>query len=89
MKTHKDLKVYKESIQLVIDIYDLTKDFPSDERFVLSSQLRRASISVPSNISEGATRNSSREFLRFLNISVSSLSEVETQIEIAKKTGIL
>ena len=83
MKTHKDLTVYQESINLVEMIYKITYSFPKHELFNLTSQLRRASVSIPSNISEGATRKSKKEFQRFLYISLGSLSEAETQLEIA------
>ncbi len=83
MKSHKDLTVYKTSIDLVVAVYNLTKNFPVEERFGLTSQLRRAAVSIPSNIAEGAARNSKKEFIRFLYISLGSLAEVETQMEIA------
>jgi four helix bundle protein len=83
MKSHKDLTVYKTSIDLVAAVYNLTKNFPVEERFGLTSQLRRAAVSIPSNIAEGAARNSKKEFIRFLYISLGSLAEVETQMEIA------
>ncbi|MET7028781.1 four helix bundle protein [Sediminicola luteus] len=85
VKSHKDLKVWKESMELVIIIYAATKEFPKDELYGLTSQIRRASISIPSNIAEGAGRNGSKEFIRFLYIALGSLSELETQIEIALK----
>jgi len=81
--THKDLKVYQLSLEFVTMIYTITKDFPKLEEYGLISQLRRAAVSIPSNISEGSSRNSTKEFIRFLNIASGSLSEVETQIEIA------
>ena len=83
MKSHKDLTVYKTSIDLVAAVYNLTKNFPVEERFGLTSQLRRAAVSIPSNIAEGAARNSKKEFIRFLYISLGSLAELETQMEIA------
>lgn len=83
VKSHKDLKVWKESMELVILIYAATKEFPKDELYGLTSQIRRASISIPSNIAEGAGRKGSKEFIRFLYIALGSLSELETQIEIA------
>ena len=80
MKTHKDLEVWKNSIDLVVLIYSLTSTFPKEELFCLSSQIRRAAVSVPSNISEGAARNQKKEFIRFLQISMGSLAEVDTQL---------
>jgi len=89
MKTHKDLDVWKESTDMVINIYLLSRKFPKEELFCLTQQLRRAAISIPSNISEGAARNQKREFIRFLRISIGSLSEVETQLLIAEKLGYI
>lgn len=87
MKTHKDLDVWKGSIELALEVYRLTKMFPGDELWCLARQLRKAAISVPSNISEGAARNQKREFIRFLKISAGSLAEIETQVIIAGKLG--
>jgi four helix bundle protein len=85
MKTHKDLDVWKISIELVKDIYQMTRSFPSDERYGITTQLRRASVSVLSNISEGAARGSTQEFIRFLYIALGSLSEIETLLIISEK----
>lgn len=85
--THRDLEVYKIALLSVKDIYTLSAKFPSEEKFGLTSQIRRAIVSVPSNIAEGATRNSTKEFIQFLYIALGSLSEVETQLEIAKLLG--
>jgi len=87
IKTHKDLDVWKLSIQLVKDIYQLSSKFPSDEKFGLVAQIRRAVVSIPSNISEGAARNSDKDYIRFLYISLGSLSEIETQLIIAEELG--
>lgn len=76
---HKDLEVWKKSMDLVEDVYALSKFFPNDEKFGLTNQIRRASVSVPSNISEGAARKSDKEFIQFLYIALGSLSELETQ----------
>ena len=76
MKTHKDLLVWKRSIEFVTSIYKLTKDFPEEERYGLSSQLRRAAVSVSSNIAEGAARGSKKEFIRFLFVSRASAVEI-------------
>jgi four helix bundle protein len=83
MKTHKDLDVWKASIDMVTKIYQVTRNFPKEEIYGLTNQMRRAAVSVPSNIAEGAGRNSSKEFLQFLYFSTGSLSELETQIIIA------
>jgi four helix bundle protein len=86
---HKKLKVWGKSIELVKEIYQLTITFPSHEKFGLISQLRRASVSVASNISEGASRKSKNERTRFYEISRSSLVEIDTQIEISIMLGYL
>lgn len=84
VKTHKDLDVWKNPIELVKDIYELTKVYPQSELYGLSSQMRRAAVSVPSNIAEGAARHSTKEFIQFLYVTQGSLSEVETQIIVSK-----
>ena len=89
MKSHNDLKVYQEAMDLVIEIYSITNNFPDSERFGLISQIRRCSISIPSNIAEGAARESKKEFKRFLYISLGSASELETQIEISKRLNFI
>lgn len=84
---HKDLDAWKEAITLVEAVYSATSSFPQAELFGLTSQLRRASVSVPSNISEGAARNTAREFSHFLGITLGSLAELETQLIIADRLG--
>jgi len=79
----RDLKVWQSGIALVKIIYIETKRFPEEEKYSLTSQIRRAAISVPSNIAEGFKRNSNADFRRFLNFALGSLAEVETQIVIA------
>ena len=79
----RDLEVWKESVALARDIYRLTSSFPADERFGLASQLRRAAVSVPSNIAEGSVRRSRRQFRHYVEIALGSLAEIETQLEIA------
>ena len=89
MKTHKDLNVWQESIAFVTLIYEKTKSFPKDELFSLTSQIRRCAISIPSNIAEGAARESNKEFIRFLFISQGSISELDTQLLIANNLKFL
>ncbi len=86
---HKDLNAWKESINLVKKVYTLTAEFPQTEQFGLISQIRRAAVSIPSNIAEGCGRNSDKELIHFCRIAMGSLSEVETQIFIAKELGYL
>jgi len=89
MKTHKDLNVWQESIKLVTLIYEKTRLFPKDELYALSSQIKRSAISIPSNISEGAVRESNKDYLRFLFIAQGSISELDTQLIIAKNLNFL
>lgn len=86
---HKKLNVYKKSVKLVSDVYSRTKNFPNEEKFGLVSQMRRSSISIPSNIAEGASRKSSIERKRFYEIARSSLVELDTQIELSVELGFL
>ncbi|MGI9102836.1 MAG: four helix bundle protein [Terriglobales bacterium] len=87
MQGHRDLTVWQQAMALVTLVYRVTKTFPKDEQYGLTSQLRRAAVSVPSNIAEGYGRNSRTDFRRFLGQSMGSLLEVETQIEIASVLG--
>ena len=87
VRTHKDLNVWKEGISLAEHIYLLTEAFPKEEIYGLVSQMRRAAVSVPSNIAEGAARNSHKEFIQFLYISLGSLAELETQLLLSKRFG--
>jgi four helix bundle protein len=89
MKTHKDLDVWRDSISLVTDIYSITKDFPKEEIYGITSQIRRSAISIPSNIAEGAGRNHVKENIQFLYVSLGSLSELETQIIISHNLGFI
>ena len=82
-RKHQGLLVWQQAMVLVKSVYTVTTDFPKHEVFGLVSQMRRAAISVPSNIAEGAARNSAREFHHFLGVSAGSLAEVETQLELA------
>ena len=83
MKTFRDLLIWQKAMALVTNCYTLSADFPNDEQFGLTSQIRRCSISIPSNISEGFRRGSNKDYYRFLTISLGSLFEFQTQIEIA------
>lgn len=82
-RAHKKLDVWKESVALATHIYQVTEKFPKTEIYGLTSQMRRAVVSVSSNIAEGAARTSSKEFAQFLSIAGGSLSELDTQLEIA------
>jgi len=83
--SYKDLRVWQKSLELVVEIYKLTEDFPRSEAFGLISQMRRAAVAVSSNIAEGQKRGHQKEFLQFLYISYGSGAELETQIEICKR----
>lgn len=89
MGSHKELKVWQESMDLVVWVYDIVGTFPQHEQFGLSSQIRRAAVSIPSNIAEGAGRQTRPEYIRFLYIALGSASELETQLEIAHRVGFL
>ncbi|MCX6174076.1 MAG: four helix bundle protein [Ignavibacteriales bacterium] len=89
MKTYKELIVWQKAINLVSIIYNNTKNFPKEEIYGLTNQIRRAAVSIPSNIAEGFGRNSKNDFKRFLRISIGSLFEVQTQLEISKNLQFL
>ncbi len=86
-RKHRDLLAWQHAIQLVKEVYRLTSAFPDSERLGLSAQMRRAAISVPSNIAEGAARLGQKEFLHFLGIARGSLSEIDTQLVVATELG--
>ena len=83
MNTFKQLLIWQKSMNLVTEIYQVTNSFPKEEVYGITSQIRRSSISIPSNIAEGYGRNGNNDYLRFLNISISSLFEMQTQLEIS------
>ena len=89
MKNYRDLIVWQKAIRLVSEIYRHTKSFPEDERYGLTAQLRRSSVSLPSNMAEGYGRNSTQDFVRFLRIANGSLFELQTQLEIARNLEFL
>ena len=89
MKTHKELNVWKDSIDLVVEVYRITKVFPKEELYGIVNQIRRSAVSVPANISEGSARNYTKEFIRFLRIAQASLSELETLIQISARLNFL
>ena len=89
MKNHKDLEVWKKSVQMVTRIYKETTNFPKEELYGLTSQIRRSAISVPSNIAEVAGRKHTKEFIQFLHISMESLAELETQLIISNNLDYL
>ncbi|MBI2805392.1 MAG: four helix bundle protein [Planctomycetes bacterium] len=89
IKSFRDLVVWQKAMNFVVEIYRATGSFPGDERFGLTSQLRKSAVSVPSNIAEGHGRESTREFLNFLSIAYGSLNEAQTQIMIAEQLGFL
>ncbi len=87
VNNHKDMRIWRFSRQLVKDIYGLTSRFPKEEQYALTNQMRRAAVSVGSNIAEGAARSSAKEFIWFLHVSTGSLSELETQLILSLDLG--
>lgn len=88
-KPHKKLDVWQKSMVLIQKIYELTRSFPKIEIYGLTNQMRRAAISIPANISEGAARQTKREFIQFLHMAQGSLSELDTHLEISEELGYL
>ena len=86
---HTKLEAWKEAVELTFEIYELTKSFPKEEIYGLTSQIRRAVVSIPSNIAEGCARNSSAETIHFLYIATGSLAELETQLIISNRLGYM
>jgi len=89
MKSHKDLDAWKRSVALVTNIYSITSKFPKEEIYGITNQVRRAAVSLPSNIAEGAARKNSKEFIQFLYIALGSNAELETQILICRNLDYL
>jgi four helix bundle protein len=89
MQTHKDLDVWKEGIDLVVEIYRVTKSFPKEEVYGITSQMRRASVSIPSNIAEGYAKKHIGELVQYLYNALASVSELETQLIISTRLEYL
>ena len=89
VKTHRDLLIWQKSMDLVTDVYSAVEDFPDYEKFGITSQIRRSSVSIPANIAEGFGRNSQKDFKRFLQISMGSLFELQTELEVSKNLSYL
>lgn len=88
-ESYENLEVWEQSVELASRIYEVTRDFPEEEKYGITSQLRRAAISISANIAEGSGRESSKEFSRFIGIAVGSLNEVESLIHVSKKLGYI
>ena len=89
MRPHQKLDAWSKSVDLVVEVYKATESFPKEERYGLTSQIRRAGISIPANIAEGAGRYSQKEFAHFLSNAQGSASELETELIIAHRLGYL
>jgi four helix bundle protein len=89
MRPHHKLEAWSQAVELVTDVYKKTEHFPKEERYGLTSQIRRAAVSIPANIAEGAGRHSKKEFAHFLSNSQGSASELETELVIANRLGYL
>lgn len=89
MHNLKELKIWHKAMDLTIEVYQLSASFPKEEKYGLTSQIRRSAVSVPSNIAEGAGRNSKKEFVHFLSISNGSSYELQTQLIIAKNLNLI
>ena len=89
MHNYRELKVWNKAIDLVTHIYEISKEFPNEEKYGIISQMRRSAVSIPSNISEGAGRNSDKEFIQFLGIAQGSSFELQTQIIISYKLNYI
>jgi four helix bundle protein len=89
MRPHEKLEVWNKAVEFVVTIYKLTETFPKEEKYGLTSQIRRAAVSVPANLAEGAARQSNKEFIHFLSNAQGSASELDTELLIAYKLGYL
>ena len=86
---YENLLVWQQAMDLVVDVYDLTKKFPRQEVYALTDQVKRCAVSIPSNIAEGASRNYAKEFVQYLFIALGSAAELETQLRIAERVGYI
>jgi four helix bundle protein len=89
MHNYRELKIWQRSMDFVVKVYEVSAGFPKEERYGLTGQLRRCAVSVPSNISEGAGRGTNNQFKRFLEFSMGSINEAQTQIELAHRVNYL
>ena len=89
INSYKDLIVWQKSMDLVVEVYKLTELFPKSELYGILSQMRRAAVSIPSNIAEGRKRSTRKDFRQFLVVAYSSASELETQLEISKRLNFI
>jgi four helix bundle protein len=89
MRPHEKLDVWNKAVDFVVTVYKVSESFPKEEKFGLTSQIRRAAVSIPANIAEGAARQSSKEFAHFLSNAQGSASELETELLIAHRLGYL
>jgi four helix bundle protein len=89
VSSYKDLLVWQKSMDLVVAVYEQAKSFPKDEIYSLTQQIKRSAVSIPSNLAEGSSKKSTKEFLRFINIAYGSLAELETQLLLANKLQML
>ncbi|MBR5913795.1 MAG: four helix bundle protein [Selenomonadaceae bacterium] len=89
IRSYKDLTVWQKSMDLTVEVYQLVKLLPKEETYALADQMRRAVVSIPSNIAEGQERNSTRDFLRFLSIARGSQAELETQLQICERLNYI
>lgn len=89
VKSYRELRVWQQGVDFCVKVYQVTSGFPKEELYGLTSQIRRAAVSIPSNIAEGQARNTTGEFSQFLGISKGSLAEIDTQLEIARRLSFI
>ena len=89
LKSYQELIVWQKAMDLVVNVYQITKGFPREETYGLTNQIRRAAVSIPSNIAEGQGRNTAKEFQRFLAVAYGSLQETETQLMLSRRLGYI